>query len=74
MDETTLLRALLDINGELAQLREELRVGFAELPSQYVSQKSVNEARREARVAKRFAVTAAIVSTGVLGTYLGLFL
>ncbi len=74
MDEATLFKALLDLNGELAALREEIRVGFASLPSKYVSQKAVDESRKEAKIAKRFALASVIASVGVLGTFLGIFL
>lgn len=72
MDDATIHKELRNIHGEIAALREEVRVSFAALPSKYVSQASINEARRESRIAKRFAVASIIASVGALGTYVGI--
>lgn len=72
--EVNVYSELKALQADIAALREEVRVGFATLPSQYVPQEQIAEAQREARMAKRFAFTALIAGLSALGTYLNVIL
>ncbi len=51
---------------------DNISLEFAKLPAVYVTQESINEARHEAQVARRFAVASAIGSMSALGAMLGI--
>jgi hypothetical protein len=51
-----------------------LVIAHAALPAVYVTQEAINDNRREANLAKRWAVTATIASVGAFGSFLTLLL
>lgn len=53
---------------------DEVVLGFAKLPTVYVTQAVMTAAVNDSKIAKRFAITAALMSLGALGTYIGLLI
>jgi hypothetical protein len=54
--------------AEIRDLREEVRVGFAKLPSAYVPRGEFNRLRQEAQNARRWAIGLGVPSLiGIIG-------
>ncbi len=57
----------------VSDLREEVRVGFATLPSNFVTKAEVDSAKKEALYAKRWAITTAVAVSAIALANLPLF-
>jgi hypothetical protein len=73
----TVKESLYLIHNKVDKIDEKvdgLLLAHAHLPAVYVTQSEMNESKRAAQQARRFAVASLIASVGALGTYIGILL